>query len=443
MARFGRLWPQGGLWRHPDFLRLWSAETVSQFGSQISAVALPLTAVLALHATAFQVAALSTVDFAPFLFFTLPAGVWVDRLPRRPIMVIADLGRALALGSIPLAAALGHLTLGQLYVVGFVVGTLTVFFDVSYQSYLPSLVERAQLVEGNSKLEISRSGAQIGGPGVGGVLVTFFTAPYTILADAASFVGSALFLFSIRREEVVPERTSESPSLRRELVDGVKYLLGHRYWRGITMSTATFNFFNNVAFAILIVYAVRRLHMSPFEIGLAFSLANGGALLAAFFAQKIGTKLGVGRTILIATMLDGFPLVLVPLAPASFPIPFIVAAFTIVSFGVVLYNVSAISLTQALTPERLLGRVNASRRFVVWGTIPLGGLVSGGLASWIGLRPTMFIGAIGCALAVLPIALSPVRLVKEMPTEPEELPLGEDALLPTEAAGLSPESPAG
>jgi MFS family permease len=381
------------------------------------------------------------VEFLPFLLFTLPAGVWVDRLPRRPILVIADFGRAAALGSIPVAAAIGHLTLAQLYVAGFVTGSLTVFFDVAYQSYLPSIVERAQLVDGNSKLEVSRSVAQIGGPGFGGLLVRAFSAPYAVLADAVSFLWSASFLFAIRKEEVVPERTSESPSLRRELIDGVRYLLGHRYWRGISMSTATFNFFNNVAFAILIVYLVRRLHMSPLTIGITFSLASAGALLAAFFAGKIGTRLGIGRTILVATIIDGIPLVLVPLAPRSLAIPFIVTAFALVEFGVVLYNVSAISLTQALTPERLLGRVNASRRFIVWGTIPLGSLVSGALASSIGLRPTMFIGAIGCSLAAIPIALSPVRHVKELPTEAEELPRGEDALFPTEAAGLSPEGP--
>src|ERR671934_581835 len=160
-----RLWPQGGLWRHADFLKLWSAQTISQFGSAVSQVALPLVAVLSLHASAFQVAALSTVEFLPFLLFTLPAGVWVDRLPRRPILVIADAGRAAALGSVPLVAAVGHLTLAQLYIAGFVTGTLTVFFDVAYQSYLPSLVERAQLVDGNAKLEVSRSAAQIGGAG--------------------------------------------------------------------------------------------------------------------------------------------------------------------------------------------------------------------------------------------------------------------------------------
>ena len=438
-----RLWPKAGLWRHPDFLKLWSAETVSQFGTQISQVALPLVAVIALDASAFQVATLGTVEFLPFLLFTLPAGVWVDRLPRRPILVLADLGRACALGSIPAAAALGHLTLTQLYVAGFATGTLTVFFDVGYQSYLPSIVERSQLVEGNSKLEVSRAVAQIGGPAVSGVLVRAFTAPYAVLADAISFLWSSAFVFAIRRREVVPERTAESPSLRRELIDGVRYLLGHRYWRGITMSTATFNFFNNVAFAILMVYLVRRLHMSPLQIGVAFALASTGGLAGAFLAGKIGTRFGIGRTILLGTLVDGLPLLLIPLAPRSLAIPFIAVSSALVEFGVVLYNVSGISLTQALTPERLLGRVNASRRFVVWGTIPLGSLVSGALASTIGLRPTMFVGAIGCTLAAIPIALSPVRHVKELPTEPEAMPLREEALFPTEAAGLSPEGPAG
>ena len=438
-----RLWPTGGLWRHGDFLKLWSAETVSQFGTQISQVALPLVAVIALDASAFQVAALGTVEFLPFLLFTLPAGVWVDRLPRRPILVVADLGRACALGSIPLAAAIGHLTLTQLYVAGFVTGTLTVFFDVAYQSYLPSIVERSQLVDGNSKLEVSRAVAQIGGPAVSGVLVRAFTAPYAVLADAVSFLWSSTFVFAIRRSEVVPERTAESPPLRRELIDGVRYLLGHRYWRGITMSTATFNFFNNVAFAILMVYLVRRLHMSPLQIGVAFALASTGGLAGAFLAGKIGTRFGIGRTILLGTLIDGLPLLLIPLAPRSLAIPFIAVSSALVEFGVVLYNVSGISLTQALTPERLLGRVNASRRFVVWGTIPLGSLVSGALASTIGLRPTMFVGAIGCTLAAIPIALSPVRHVQELPTEPEVMPFREEALFPTEAAGLSPEGPAG
>ena len=435
------LWPRGGLWRHADFLKLWSAQTISQFGSAVSQIAVPLVAVLSLHASAFQVAVLSTIEFVPFLIFTLPAGVWVDRLPRRPILVIADAGRALALGSIPFVAAVGHVTLAQLYIAGFVTGALTVFFDVAYQSYLPSIVEREQLVDGNSKLEISRSAAQIAGPGLGGLLVRLFTAPYAVLADAASYVWSAVFLFWIRRHEVVPERTAQSLPMHRELIQGVRYLLGHRYWRYISMSTATFNFFNNVAFAILIVYLVRQLDMSALTIGITLSLAGAGGIAAAFLAGKIGTRLGIGRTILLGTVIDAVPLVLVPLAPKSLAIPFIVVAFALIDFGVVLYNVSCISLFQALTPERLLGRVNASRRFIVWGTIPLGSLVSGVLASRIGLRPTMFVGTIGCSLAVLPIALSSVRNIEELPTRPEAMPVTDELLTPAEAAGLSPEAP--
>jgi len=435
------LWPRGGLWRHADFLKLWSAQSISQLGTQISGIALPLVALYELHATAFQVAALGTVEFLPFLLFTLPAGVWVDRLRRRAIMVAADFGRAVTLGSIPVAAAIGHLTLAQLYVVGFVTGTLTVFFDVSYQSYLPSIVERRQLVDGNAKLEITRSGAQLLGPGLGGLLVHAITAPYTILVDAVSYLWSATFLFRIRRTEAIPERDADSPSLLRELVDGIKYLLRHRYWRPISMSTATFNFFSNVAFAILVVYMVRRLHMSALAIGLTFSLSSAGGLAAAFFAQRIGTALGIGRAIIWGSVIGAVPLVLIPLAPTSFPIPFIVVAFAFAEFGIVVYNVSGISLTQALVPERLLGRVNASRRFIVWGTIPLGSLASGALATWIGLRPTLFVGTLGCMLATLPVALSSVRNVKELPTAPEDMPITEEALLPTQVATLSSEGP--
>src|SRR4029450_5589294 len=199
MAR--RMWPSGGLWRHPDFLKLWSAETVSQFGTQVSQLAIPLTAVLVLDASAFQVAALGTVEFLPFILFTLPAGVWVDRLPRRPILIAGDFGRAALLASIPVAYVLDALTLGQLYVVGFLVGICTVFFDVAYQSYLPALVEREHIIEGNSKLEISRSSAQIAGPGFAGLLIQAITAPYAILVDAVSFLGSGLFFFRISRHE--------------------------------------------------------------------------------------------------------------------------------------------------------------------------------------------------------------------------------------------------
>ncbi|MEX0674806.1 MAG: MFS transporter, partial [Gaiellaceae bacterium] len=232
-------WPRGGLWRHGDFLKLWSAESISQFGSQVTGLALPLLAVLVLEASAFEVSALFVIEFLPFILFALPAGVWVDRLRRKPILVIADIGRAVLLGSIPLAYLLDALHLGQLYLVGFLVGICTVFFDVSYQSYLPSLVARKQLVEGNSKLEISRSGAQLAGPGAAGGLIGAIGAPAAILLDAISFLVSAVFLFGIRKQEVLPEREEGAPrpSMLREAREGLGYVLGNRYLRPISICT--------------------------------------------------------------------------------------------------------------------------------------------------------------------------------------------------------------
>ncbi|MEJ7696510.1 MAG: MFS transporter [Candidatus Limnocylindrales bacterium] len=267
--------------RNADFNRLWTAETISQFGTQVSLLAIPLVAVTLLHATPFEVALLGTIEFLPFILFSLPAGAWVDRLRRRPILIAGDLGRAVMLASVPIAYALGVLTMAQLYIVGFVVGTLTVFFDVAYQSYLPSLVERDQLVDGNGKLEASRTVAQSAGPALGGGLIGLVTAPLAILADSLSFVLSGLFVFLIRRTEPAPDRHADEHgrprgSLRQEVSEGLRYVLGNRYLRGIAASTATSNFFSNVAFATFIVYAVRVLGLSPLEIGLTFGLGNVG-----------------------------------------------------------------------------------------------------------------------------------------------------------------------
>ena len=233
------------LWRNRDFVRLWSGQTVSQFGSEVTNLALPFVAILVLKASTFEVAALAVVDTLPFVLFSLPAGVWVDRLRRRPILIAADWGRALALGSIPVAFAAGALTLVQLYLVGFVAGTLTVFFDVSYQSYLPSLVEREQLSEGNSKLETSRSAAQVAGPGLAGVLVGVLRAPYAIAVDAASFVVSALFVSRMAGAETLPERVGPR-GMRREIAEGLRYVLRHPLMRPSLIRVATGNFFNSM-----------------------------------------------------------------------------------------------------------------------------------------------------------------------------------------------------
>jgi len=432
MRRTLVLRPREGLWREPDFLKLWSAETISQFGTQVSALAIPLAAIIVLHASAFEVASLNTVQFLPFLLFSLPAGVWVDRLRRKPILVVADLGRAAALATIPLVYALGGLTVWQLYAVGFAVGTLTVCFDVSYQSYLPSLVEKDRLVDGNAKLEVSRSAAQIGGPGLGGVIVGVATAPYAILVDAASFLWSALFIGAIGRAEAEPARAARR-SMLHELSEGLRYLVGHRFWRPLSLSIATSNFFSNVLFAIVLVYAVRRLHLSPQLIGVALALGSSGALAAALVVRRVPAAFGIGPAIAGSALISGPPMLLIPLAPVSHPLPFLIAAIAVTEFAIVVFNVTAISLAQTVAPERLLGRLNASRRFVVWGVIPLGSLAGGALASWLGLRTTLLVGAIGMCFGALPIVLSPLRSLRGMPEPEEPQPITAPFAAPTDA----------
>jgi MFS family permease len=432
------VWPRGGLWRHGDFLKLWSAETISQFGSQIGGFALPLVAIITLGATPFQVSALFVVQFAPFLLISLPAGVWVDRLPRRPILILGDLGRFAALLTIPITYALDALTIWQLYGVGLFVGVCTVFFDIAYQSYLPSLVERTQLVEGNSKLEVSRSAAQLSGPALAGVLVEVLKAPFAILFDAISFLVSGLFVLLIgKREENVPtraERKEAKSSMRSELREGLAWVLGNPYLRTISMSTATFNLFGSMMFAILAVYLVRGLDMSPATIGAIFAVGQGGYLLGALFAGRISRWIGIGPAILLGA-LGGVAQLLVPLAPqdANDAIPFLVVATLLVSFGVVLYNVNQLSMRQAITPERLQGRMNSTIRFIVWGVMPIGQLTGGALATVFDLRTAIWVGAIGSAFAWLPLVIGPVKSLREVPHVEQPPPAAEtegEALMP-------------
>lgn len=414
-----------GLWSHGDFLKLWSAETISQLGTQVSNLALPLVAILVLDASAFAVSALVTIEFLPFILFSLPAGVWVDRLRRKPILVAGDLGRAALLASVPLAYLADAITIWQLYVVGFGVGVCTVFFDVAYMSYLPSLVERDRLVEGNSKLEISRSAAQIGGPGLAGTLVSLFTAPYAVLVDAISYAGSALFLFGIRKPEPLPVAAAGAarPSMLRDVREGLGYVLGNRHLRAIAACTGTSNLFGSMVFAILLVYAVRTLDMSAGLIGIVLALGNVGTLAAALVSSRVIARLGAGPTIIASAMTFGPAMLLLPAAPASFPAPFLVASMLLTGFGGVVYNITQGSFRQAITPEQMQGRMNSVMRFVVWGVMPLGSLAGGALGSWIGLRETMWLAAIGGSFTFLPLLLSPVRTLREMPAPHGETPV--------------------
>ena len=407
------------LWRNRDFLRLWSAQTISQFGSQITMLALPLTAILVLDASAFEVASLTTVEWLPWLIFSLPAGVWVDRLPRRKVLVVTDLGRAAVLVSIPIAYAFDALALGQLYAVGFVAGTLTVFFELGYTAYLPALVERRQLAEGNAKVEITRSAAMLGGPGVAGQLVHLFSAPVAILADAISFLGSAVFLAAIRgREE--PHPRAQGTRLRAELNEGIRFVLRHPYMRPSMGFVASSNFFYNVMFGILLVYAVRSLGLDAARIGLLFTLSNVGVLAGALLATRIGRLLGVGRTLVGTAFMLGWPLLFIPLVEGSWVFPVFVAVFTVTGFCGVVTNVVGVALFQATTPDRLQGRAAGARRLVNLGAVPLGSLAGGALAATIGLRETLWIGAAGATLAFLPMFFSPIRKLREVPDEPVE-----------------------
>ena len=420
--------PSLSLWRHPDFLRLWCAETVSHFGTQISLLAVPLLAVLLLGVTPFQFALLGAVEFLPFVLISLPAGVWVDRLRRRPILILADLGRCVSLASIPLAYLLGALTIWQLYAVGFVNGVLTVFFDIAYQSYLPSLVDRDRINEGNAKLETSRSVAQIAGPGVAGALIAAITAPIAILVDSLSFAGSALFVWLIRKRESAPEQQldEERPSrrsMRAEIGDGLRYVLRHRYLRHIAACTGMSNFFGNVTFSIFLLYLAREIQLSPAVIGVVLAVGNVGLLVGAVLANRIARILGVGRTILLSAIITGPSVLLIPLAPRAqgqLTLFMLAASGFIVGLAAVVYNINQVSLRQALTPERMQGRMNATMRFIVWGTIPAGQMLGGAIASVFGTATTLWVGAIGVLFGFLPILFSAVPTIRDIPTHVDD-----------------------
>jgi len=404
-----------------DFQKLWTAETISVFGSQVSALAIPLTAALILKVEPFAFALLGTIEFLPFILFTLPAGAWVDRLRRRPILISGDLGRAIALATIPAAYFLGVLTIWQLYVVAFITGTLTVFFDVANQSYLPSIIERDQLVEGNSKLQISQSAAQIAGPGIAGYLVGIVTAPFAILLDSLSFLVSAFFVFLIRRPEPpvvhhLDESGKPKASIVSEVRDGLRFVLGHPSLRAISAGTATSNLFFSIAFAVYILYVVRDLGLSPETIGIVFAIANVGTLSGAVLANRIAKWFGLGAAIIGALFIGSFfPLLVAIAPPGNAAIPFLIVGGVLGGIGQMVYNINQVSYRQAICPPRMQGRMNATVRFLVWGTMPIGSIIGGVLASNIGLHETIWIGAIlGFIPAIFPF-FSPVRHLRTMP----------------------------
>lgn len=421
----GRRWGRLGLFGHIDFRKLWIGDTISQFGTQVSQLAIPYIATILIGASAFEVALLSTVEFLPFLLFTLPAGAWVDRLRRRPILISGDLLRAAALVSIPVAWELGVLTIWQLYVVGFVTGLGTVFFDVAYQSYLPALVDRDDLVEGNGKLEASRASAQVVGPGLAGGLISLLSAPLAILGDCLSYVLSAFFVWRIRKLEPHPEEARIAAGVAREplrsqVAAGLRFVIGNPYLRGIAGATSSSNLFGNLALGVLPVYLYRELGLSAAAVGVIFGLASIGSLIGALIANRLAAWIGLGRAIIGAIFVGGVAWLLVPFAPPAFPEPFLVAAFFVGGFGEVAYNINQVSFRQAICPTAMQGRMNATMRFLVWGTIPIGSVLGGVVASVIGVHGAILVGAVGSSFPFLSVLFSPVRSLRTMPAQVEE-----------------------
>ncbi len=408
----------GRLWHHPDFLKLWAGDTVSQFGSQVTLLAVPTVAILLLHAGPFQVGLLSALEFLAFPTLGLVAGVYADRLRRRPIMIACDLGRMLALGSIPVAFLVNGLTLEQLYIVALLTGIFTVFFDVSYQSYLPVLVDRPNLLEGNTKLEISRSVAQVSGPAIAGFLIQWIGGAKAVAIDALSFLVSAVALSAINKPEPQPRPSTANGATGfvPEIKEGLEVVFKNPILWRIAGCTATFNLGSNMVFgAVFLVFAYRQLRLSAATVGIIFAVGSIGGLVGAFLATWVVRKLGLGPTLAIATAVGGLAILATPVALVIAPVAVLAALGFLGGLTGPIYNISQVSLRQAITPDRVQGRMNATMRTIVWGTIPLGAFIGGILGTGIGLVQTIVLGGILSMLAALWIVLGPVIRLMEQP----------------------------
>ncbi|MER5350153.1 MFS transporter [Kitasatospora sp. NPDC002551] len=402
-----------------DFRLLLSGAVAAQAGSQVTLVALPLVAVVELDATPFQVGLLTAAETAAFLLVGLPAGAWLDRMRKLPVLVRSDVLRCLAVGSIPLAAAADALSLLQLYLVALVTGVATVFFDVAHQSFLPVLLPRERLVAGNGAIETVRSSAQIAGPGLGGGLVQLLGAPLAIIVDAAGYLLSALLLGRIRAEER-PPRPEPGSSLRADVAEGLRFVTGHPLLRVIAATTALSNLFGAVLMAVQTVFWVRVLHLSPGAIGILLSVTAVGGLAGALCAGRLAARVGQARLIWLAPLVTAPFALLWPLADGGAGPVLFAAGGVVALFGAVVYNVAQVSFRQGLCPPRLLGRMNATMRFLVWGTLPLGALLGGAVADAAGPRAALWLCAAGFLVVPVPLLLSPLRGLRDLPSAPPE-----------------------
>ena len=406
----------GNLWRHRDFNLLWFSDTVSQFGNTFTGFALPVLAVLTFHANTLEFGILQAVAFMSYPALGLFAGVWADRYRRRRIMIACNLGRMLTLGSIPFAFVLHVFSFTQIFIVAAVNGVLSVLFDAAYQAYLPVLVDREDLIEGNQKLQLSASSAQLSGPTIAGYAYGIIGGALTIAADAVGYLTSSLSLISIRKEEEEKLRDPNDPppDFFGEMKEGIRIVTDNKILTRIAGCTATSNFGGNIFGAVLTIFALTYLHLSPFELGLVGSAGALGFVIGALLTGKVTGKLGVGMTLAVSIAFGSISLA-IPLAQWGYPVFVLGAIAFIGGLWIPAYNINQVSLRQAITPNRLQGRMNATMRTIVWGTIPAGSIVGGILGETIGVVSTIYVGALISGLASLWILLGPVVKVRIQP----------------------------
>ncbi|ELS56298.1 MFS transporter [Streptomyces viridochromogenes] len=411
------------LWRHADFRNLWLGLTASMFGAKVMAVALPLIAAVSLNTSPFEMGLLVAAETLPYLFVSLFAGVWLDRSAKRPILVLTDVVRAAVLLVVPIGWAADFLSFPLLLTISLAVGVCTVVSDIGSASYLPLLVERKDLIEGNSKLELSGSVADIGGNALGGGILQIVSAPFAVIINSATYLVSAVFTLLIRHREAPPAQPEpadgqERVGIWREIAEGAVPVLRNKVVRTLVTATLVFNLFTLLIEPVFLIFVTRTLGLEPFYLGLIFAASGAGALVGSLLADRASQLLGVGRAMVFSLLLAGVAALLIPLAtqvPKSMAPLLIVPMHFIDAVMVIVYNVNQRSLRTAVTPDRLQGRMNASIRMIVMGVSPIGAVLGGLFGGWIGAPQTLVLGAVGILLAGVVIVLSDVREVKELP----------------------------
>jgi len=404
---------------------LWTGQSISEIGSAVTIVALPLAAVVVLHASTFQIGLLSAAGTACFLLVALPAGLIVDRVAKRRLMIVCDASRMLILGSVVVAAAFGVLTMGQLFAVALLTGLATVFFDVAYQSYVPSLITRDQVHDGNAKLGATQAFSLVAGPGLGGALFGLLKAG-AMAADALSYGISTATLLLIRAREPRPDRAGSGAGLaglRRELFAGLTFVFGHPVLRKIAACTGTANLFGAMSGALEIIFLVRILHVRPADTGLLFSVGSLGGILGGMLSGRLTMWIGSARIIWFSVGVFGLIPILMPLTEPGPRLVLFPIAFAGLTFMSVTYNIAQLSYRQLITPPELLGRMNAAMRWIVWGTLPLGGLLGGAIGGALGVRATLWISVVGAWTAALWVFFSPLRKMRDIPRQQLEEPV--------------------